>query len=93
MNRDHNVRCVMAAVAAGGRPCKNVTARRILRDMCGVDADSVHIIRDGPVRPIYKNDWNYYIPYRYRGFCMEAAAGDWADEIREEERSCTETAK
>lgn len=90
MDREHCIRWVMAAVAAGGRPCSSAQARRVLRDMCGIDADAAYVIRDGPVRPVYKNDWSYYIPYRYRGLDMEAAAGRWVDDIRKEESDCRE---
>lgn len=85
MDRRHMKRCVIAAVAAGGKPCSDAKARAVLASICGIAGRGILIIRDGPVRPVYQNRENCYIPYHWAGVDMELAAGEWAEEIRREE--------
>lgn len=85
MDRRHMKRCVIAAVAAGGKPCSDAKAREVLASVCGIAGRGILIIRDGPARPVYQNRRSYYIPYHWAGVDMELAAGEWVEEIRKEE--------
>ena len=85
MDRRHMKGCVIAAAAAGGKPCSDAKARAVLASVCGIAGRGILIIRDGPVRPVYQNRRSYYIPYHWAGVDMELAAGEWVEEIRREE--------
>lgn len=86
MDRDHAIRCVMAAVAAGGRTCGNARAAKLLRELHGVEGNTLCVIRDGPIRPIYRDNGCYYIPYRHNWQTKEACAGPWVEIVRKEEQ-------
>lgn len=86
MDRDHAIRCVMAAVAAGGRTCGNARAVKLLRELHGVEGNTLCVIRDGPIRPIYRDNGCYYIPYRHNWQTKEACVGPWVEIVRKEEQ-------
>lgn len=67
MDRRHAIRCVMAAVAAGGRTCSNAQATVLLREHHNITGNTLCVIRDGPIRPIYRDDACYYIPFGMNG--------------------------
>lgn len=59
MDRRHAIRCVMAAVATGGRTCSNAQATVLLREHHNITGNTLCVIRDGPIRPIYRDDACY----------------------------------
>lgn len=86
MDREHAKRCVLAALAAGGSPCGNYEAMQVLRKFHNVKGNTPCVIRDGPIRPIYRDNGCYYIPYRYQWQTYEACVGPWVELVRKEEQ-------
>lgn len=86
MDRRHAIRCVMAAVAAGGRTCSNAQATVLLREHHNITGNTLCVIRDGPIRPIYRDDACYYIPFRHERETKEVCVGPWVDLVMKEEQ-------
>ena len=86
MSREHSVRCVMAAIEDGGKVIDNPTARWLLKSRYGISVRDSCIIRDGPIRPVWGGDDNFFIPYWDGGEAKEKLSGRWVEKILEEER-------
>lgn len=90
MDMKHGARCVTAAIAAGGKVIDNPTARWILQSRLGRKVQERNIIRDGPFRPVWGGDNNFYIAYWDGGEIMEVKSGSWVKAVEEEDRKLSQ---
>ena len=86
MDRDHAIRCVMEAVAAGGRTCGNDRAAKLLRGVPRRRGKYPLCDQGRAYTSDLPDNGCYYIPYRHRWQTKEACVGPWVEIVRKEEQ-------
>lgn len=85
MDARHGGRCVMSAIACGGRVIDSYAACDFLKTKCKIDVRPSDIIRNGPYRPVWDGCDNFYIPFLKGREIIEVKSGSWVESVEKEE--------